>query len=302
MNLRVNFLAVLLGIFFVVSGIGKILDVSAFRDIVFAYGIPYAWSILAVPIPALEIVLGVALLLNGPSRILVFISAATLILFTFAFAYAHFAEGVEDCGCFGRLTVLESSPLVSFGRNAILIAIALYLMKITSSSNRFSMSTWKWVVMACVGAVAFLASGMSSVQPLYTPEHPFLNKKIAETPVADLVNISPDSTYLIFALSTSCGSCWDAVENVKAYKRMGVVHEIYGLSYGDEIDLLEFNDRFEPNFEIKIVERELFDSLIEQTPTAFFVQNGVIESIQTARVMSAARFYEEGLSGSDQIF
>ena len=299
MNRIAYALTVVLGLFFLVSGIGKILDVSEFRELLFAYGVPNALTIIAAPIPPLEILLGLTLILRGPTRILLIVSTAVLVGFTAAFAYAHFVQGVVDCGCFGRIDVLQTSPTLSFGRNALLISLCIYLLLTASKSSRFVMSKWQWRLLVVSGALAFTLAGASSVQPLYQPDHPYLNELVNSTELRDFLALSPDSTYLIFLLSTNCASCWDAVENVKAYKSDGVVDEIIGLTYGDEIDIMEFRDRFQPNFELHAIEKESFSELARQTPTVYYVQSGVIKHVQVNNVMSAARFYEETLAEID---
>ncbi|MFQ5652178.1 MAG: MauE/DoxX family redox-associated membrane protein [bacterium] len=301
-NLLPEAATVVLGLFFLLSGIGKILDVHAFRATLLAYGFPEEWTAVAAAVPPLEILLGLLLMFKRRSGRLAVVSLAALALFTLAFVYAHFAEGVQDCGCFGRISALQTSPILSISRNVILLGLALFLWKRSHPGAIFVLPTWQWTTLACVGAFAFTLSGISSVQPLSHPEHPFLHQKVAETPLSELFTASPDSTYLIFAYSGTCGSCWDAAENVKAYKRLAIVDEIYGFTYGDDADLMVFEDSFEPNFRTTILDKETFETLTFETPTAFFIQDGVVKSVQKGRIMSPVRFYEDGLRQEEATF
>ncbi len=287
----------LLGLFFIVSGVGKMLDVNSFKSALELYGVPGWLTVVAIPIPSLEILLGLALLFNGPARSLVLASLLSLIFFTLAFAYGHFVQGVQDCGCFGRLTVLQSSPIASFLRNAALILFCLYLYRVKQRKEPRPLAGWQWLTLAVAGALAFMLSGISSVTPLLQSGPSFLHKQISATPLVHYIEPEAVSPYVIFAYSTSCSSCWDAIENVKTYKETGLVQKIYGLTYGDEIDLLEFEERFASNFGSKRIDPDSFNALVAQTPTLFYIENGEVRDVQTLTVMSAARFLEERLIG-----
>lgn len=292
--------ALILAAFFILSGIGKLLDVQSFQATLQAYGLgPFA-AVGAVALPPLEIIIGMLLAARPGSRLLAISATGLLAVFTAGFVIAHFFAGVQDCGCFGKIAALQSSPTVSILRNVVLLGLTAYLWKNSDRRLRLSLPGWKWSVLATIGAVAFSLSGASSVEPLYQPSNPFLNQKVEQTQLAEVVTIPDDSPYLIFIYSATCGSCWDAAENVKAYKRLGVVSDIFGLTYGDEGDLMVFEDSFEPNFQSRILDRETVEQLVDETPTVFFVQNGVVRHVQKGRVMSAVRFTEDGLMAAGE--
>ena len=104
-----------LGVFFLASGVGKVVDVPAFMEVLKAYGltggiVPF----LALSVPPLEVLLGLALLTGHAGRGMGLLSAVLLMGFTAAFAVAYFGKGVTDCGCFGALDALKTRPVVSF--------------------------------------------------------------------------------------------------------------------------------------------------------------------------------------------
>lgn len=290
--LKIYLPTVILALFFILSGFGKLLDVASFRNLLQVYGFTEGMTLIAVPLPPLEIILGMALLYLGNRKNLIVISLISLVGFTGAFGYAYFFEGVEDCGCFGGLSALQTSPWLSFTRNFILLALCGYLYKTAGETAALSMTRTKWRMLVILGSVAFMASGISSVKPLFVPQNPSLNAQVAETELGQVVAVSSDSTYLFFAYSVSCSHCWDAIENVKTYKETGLVDEIIGLTDGLEIDLMDFEDRFQPNFSTKIIDGELFAKLAPNTPAAYFVQNGVVKNVQNTHIYSAASFME----------
>src|SRR5690606_41775992 len=57
--------------------------------------------------------------------------------------------------------------------------------------------------------------------------------------------------YLVFVFSPPCPHCWDATENVKSYKEIGLVDEIYGVVVQGAQGTPMYVERFKPNFEIK---------------------------------------------------
>lgn len=286
----------ILALFFIASGIGKLLDVSAFRGTLAGYGFSHDWTAIGIPVPPLEIVLGLLLFFAPGNKSLTRVSAATLAVFTLGFLYGHFGKGIEDCGCFGKLKILETPAWVSLLRNGILLLLTFFMWHNGSTKNEPTLKKWHWITLAVVACFTFMLAGSSSIEPLYQPSNPMLNKKVEETPLAGLATFAPEKTYLVFAFSSSCGVCWDATANVKGYLDFGIVDEIIGFTYGEDIALMDFQDRFEPNFESTILSSEQFDKLASRTPTTFLVRKGVVENVQVGEVMAAQRFFEDAFS------
>ncbi len=68
------------------------------------------------------------------------------------------------------------------------MAAAVYLWWRPVASTRNNYRAWQWVLISMVGAVAFVAAGMSAMRPFYVSgspsEHPFLHRQISDTPLA----------------------------------------------------------------------------------------------------------------------
>lgn len=286
--------ALILGLVFLASGVAKLLDVRTFVDTVAAYGVPRKLAYGAVFIPPLEILLGLGLCLLLYTRRLTLVALGTLLLFTLGFAYANLAQGVDDCGCFGTLPFLRTSPLVSFIRNILMMAAAVYLWWRPVASTRNNYRAWQWVLISMVGAVAFVAAGMSAMRPFYVSgspsEHPFLHRQISDTPLASLIETSPDSTYLVFVYSPTCPHCWDAVENVKAYQRTNVADRVIGLTVGTDSTVVAFKTRFKLNFETYLTDVEHLGQLTDRLPTTFFIQRDTVAYISKRTIPSPFTF------------
>jgi putative oxidoreductase len=122
-------LRVLFGVMFVVSGALKaadpgvfLLDVRSFQIL----GDPWAaW--LAMSLPWLEIICGLALAAGGWAGGALVILAAAIAVFIGALAQA-WARGIDvTCGCFGRSENHTNFPL-QIGFDIVLLAVAAFLL------------------------------------------------------------------------------------------------------------------------------------------------------------------------------
>lgn len=147
MKIIANVCRVFVGVLFVVSGFVKIVDpigtaikleeyfvvFSSNFSPLFEFFIPYALT-LSVFITALEIILGVALLLLFQVQTTIYLLFAQIAFFTILTFYSAFTGEVTDCGCFGDAMPL--TPWQSFSKDAVLmvliIILFLYRNKFTS--------------------------------------------------------------------------------------------------------------------------------------------------------------------------
>lgn len=122
-------LRVALGLFFLVIGVQKVSDLTAFTEAVFNYQIlfpPYD-AYAAYLVAWLEVVVGLALVAGrwGTRGALIIVAG---LLFTFINALAMAAaKGLNiNCGCFGSSDEPTNFPL-HIGMNVVLLAVTLYL-------------------------------------------------------------------------------------------------------------------------------------------------------------------------------
>ena len=94
-----------IGLVFVVAALGKLGDLAWFGQQLHNYHIVPAWSenVLAVVMPWIELLAGLALVLNVRARAGAAITLALMVVFTIAVA-AAWARGLDfRCGCFGKI-------------------------------------------------------------------------------------------------------------------------------------------------------------------------------------------------------
>ena len=125
----------LVGLLFIFSGVIKINDpvgtqiklqeyfevFSSDFTTIFEIFIPYA-LILSVFLCTLEIVIGVALLINYQIRITSKITLGLILFFTFLTFYSAYFNKVKDCGCFGD--AIKLTPWESFYKDIILLVLS----------------------------------------------------------------------------------------------------------------------------------------------------------------------------------
>ena len=89
--------------------------------------VPYA-LLLSVFLCTLEIVIGVALLLNYQMKFVSKISLGLIIFFTFLTFYSAYFNKVTDCGCFGD--AIKLTPWESFYKDIILLILSIAIFYI----------------------------------------------------------------------------------------------------------------------------------------------------------------------------
>lgn len=114
------------GIVFLAAGLGKLGDVSLFAQQVHNYRIVPIWSenLLALTIPWIEIVAGLALVLRVRPRAGALVATVLTVVFTVAVG-AAWARGLDfECGCFGKASASRIGAQ-KFAENLGLLALCV---------------------------------------------------------------------------------------------------------------------------------------------------------------------------------
>ena len=124
MNKRIEIYSLISGLVFLISGVAKAIDISVFSNAITQYGFEYLQFISPLIILA-EVSLGLLLIFQIWQKWSAFWSAVLVTGFTIVYAYGVVFKGIADCGCFGKITALNTSPFVTFLRNAILLYLLI---------------------------------------------------------------------------------------------------------------------------------------------------------------------------------
>jgi len=287
--------AAVVGAGFLISGIGKMLDVEAFAQLLGEYGVP-SLSWLAPFIPPLEVLLGLLLILGVDNKRYTAIACVVLVVFTAGFANAYLGRGVTDCGCFGVFAgslqgSLWLTPTTTFIRNGVLILLAVVAWW-KSPDELLPLGVWQWRGIAVLSIVLFTIAGVSYRTPLIA-EQRFVGEAFAQTPLANVLREAPqiltkqfvqqvaqpsDSSalYAVMVFGVECSHCWNATENVKALKASGVVKELIAIGGGDSTGLRRYTANFAPNFPIVLLPEERAAAFARRFPTVWLIRRGKV--------------------------
>jgi uncharacterized membrane protein YphA (DoxX/SURF4 family) len=276
-----NIYSIIIGVFFLISGAGKITDTAGFSNLIYQYGLGY-FMILSPLIVLVEILLGLFLILLISPKRYSRISLVFLIIFTISFAYAHFKNGVNDCGCFGSIQETNLPPIFSFIRNFILMAMSLILW-IKYPKEKTETAKWKKYLIVSVMSISIFTAGFTFQTPYFLRSkkeiHKFQNQNIKNTELSNYVSTSRDSSYLIFCFSYTCPYCWNSIENLRQYKKTNTVDRVVVFAIGKPKDKLIFEQNFHPDFTIKDLPKEAMNKLTTAYPTAFYVEHDTVKVI-----------------------
>lgn len=132
-NALTAFLRIFMGLLFIYSGFFKILDPSAFAKTIDLYDIaPQSFSAYgAITVPAIELLLGIFLLIGfkiKPSSLLLIL---IMIFFTIAIAINAARGKSFDCGCFelGKFGLSENVSIGLIFRDIIFILILVLIFR-----------------------------------------------------------------------------------------------------------------------------------------------------------------------------
>lgn len=270
--------AIIAGCVFVWSGLGKIGNIFGFQHLLVDYGLNYL-NILAPFIVLFEIVIGAMLILDYRIKEFSAIAVSLLVVFTCVYSYAWIVNGVTDCGCFGRLSIVESTPLLTYIRNILLII--LLILSLVYNRENLELASWKQITLTTVLVSASFVSGMT-----YKPfafiqmSHPFKSLNIKQTPLLPYRTIQSNGTELMLFMSYSCPHCINSIANFKAWKEDGAVDSATAYIIVDSTDtsLDSLRNRFQECFapiSTHEINTESVD-FIDVLPMAFIVVNDTI--------------------------
>jgi len=273
----VKILSPLVGIVFLVSGIGKAVAAYEFSQILTQYGFD-ALQYLAPLIIIVEITIGLLLFFYIRLKQTSLLALGFVTVLSLVFLYGLFFVNITDCGCFGHFTFLNTSPFFTIIRNLILTGILLFIF-FKSDKARKATDKSEIIIMTCILCAVCFVTGYTYVESNDNTTK-YLTKDIAieKSELKDFFNPSKDSTYLVFAFSYSCPHCYNSIENLKQYERLKVVDKVIALTYhADRTTVSRFNALFQPNFQINNYRPEQLLRLTNNFPVSYYIKHNAIK-------------------------
>lgn len=275
-----RFLEIILGLFFLLSGIGKMLNAARFGELISSYGLDWL-SILSPLIIFVELMIGICLVLRVYVCFNLLISIIMLLSFTIAFGYANISNGVDNCGCFGNFEV-RLPVWVTYSRNVALLLLALFLWKYRVKPHKGSdYGKLKIIMLITFMAVSVFWTGHTWQLPSFymnrfAKPHRLIGIEANNTVLNQYINISNDSTYVVWVFSYSCNGCINGVENIKQYQE-GVADKFVALAV-----TADKGGRIRKLLGIPFKPIEVGDGLagfIKVVPTLLYIERGKIKYV-----------------------
>lgn len=287
----VEIIRTVLGFAFVLSGLTKAFDVNHFSAILSSYGIDQLYLLSPVIIFA-ELLLGLSLIFDLRTKIAAGASTLMLLVFTIGYTYGNLVFDIKDCGCYGNIEFLKTSPLMVYIRNILLIGCSVWVYFQTSNSNKPISDFVYYATILIVFVVAF-GCGYTFPHNIFKGSDKadsFDSIALSDHPLNKFITTSADSTYLVTVFSYTCPHCLNSMGNIEQYQNFNVVDKVIGigLDSGDEQE--GFRNILRPSFQILNYPEEQIIDLTLEFPTAFFIKNdSIIKIIQGE--MPSAYFY-----------
>jgi uncharacterized membrane protein YphA (DoxX/SURF4 family) len=259
------------GLIFLISGVAKALDAAAFANVILQYGFESVQFLAPIIILA-EIFIGLMLVFQIYLKPVALAGALLVVFFTIMYLYGIAFRGVNDCGCFGKITALNTSPVFTFVRNAVLLYMLIVLWQKGENTGAVH-SGIAGAILLVMCLIAFISgytyrrSVKSMIAKRYVPE------AIQNTALKDFISTSKDSTYWLFAFSYTCPHCLNSIENLKRYEQLGVVDQVIGLAMTDSVAEQKFNEIFQVNFQIQNVKPSKLFRLTNEFPHSYIIRN-----------------------------
>lgn len=215
--LRIAALAVriLLGLFFIASAIAKLIDIDQFEIHVFSYNIlslNLSFFVARIIIVC-ELLVGIGLISNVFNRFVNICSLLLLIGFTIFLSYAALIGRTDSCQCMG--SIIETNPIQSILKNAILILMLLFAMKSRPSPWQPRWFIWLPVAITPIIAVFCISAPDNWLFPESDEVYNAEEFATATQPGGDLYALRLDQgNHIVAFLSPGCQFCRMADEKL----------------------------------------------------------------------------------------
>ena len=282
-------LQVATGVIFLLSGFAKSMDVGYFADIIVQYGFRQFYHV-APAIILVEIAVGLALIFGIRIKMAAITGFILVATFTMIYSYGLLFRGVEDCGCFGRIRFLNTSPILLYVRNILLMAALFFLAR-----QRVDVSQPATFLVAAAFVVAMSVSGFLCGHTFSKPQSlryvsEFNPQPLSQHVLHKFVHTYRDSTYLVVAFSYTCPHCINSIGNLEQYERFGIVDRIIGLCPENVEAEHHFIEIFQPSFQIIKYPMDELGRLTADFPVSYFIRNDSIVNAWAGEVPSAYFF------------
>lgn len=286
MNYKIiKYVQIAAGMIFLLSGLAKAFDADHFGNILAAYGFGQFYFAAPVIVFA-ELMVGLALIFDIVPRYTAFAGLMMIAVFTGAYSYGLIFADIRDCGCFGRITFLNSSPTGLYIRNSILAAALFFIARQRCAGNALPLIATASLCLAFTGGF-ICGNTFSRVSVRFGSDKIFAPIALAQHPLQKFIKTDRDSTYMVTVFSYTCPHCINSIGNIEQYERFGVVDAVIGLCVENTDAEAVFREKFQPKFRILNYPMDELSKLSYEFPISYIIRNDSITGMIPGEVPSA---------------
>lgn len=286
-KLLIRSIAVLVGFVYLLSAIGKIISSHDMNYTLERLGL-LSFKIGIPLLITFELALALFFIFLLKLKKTAIVSALFLIMATLINYLQFYFFGIEDCGCFGAFTFLNLSPNLVLVRNLVLIVLSLIIFKNSDVSSSGSSFKSSFLLFSIVITLIYTTYATLSFSP---EDLKLKGEPVENTALSSYLEISKDSTYLIYLFKPDCSHCIDATPTIMNYNTSHGVQKIMGITYEKmDKELLVYKNTLKPSFPILEIPRDSIRTLLRRLPTAFYLKKGRIHYIMEQKILSPASF------------
>lgn len=217
-----------------------------------------AWATRAII--ALELWLGISMLLSFYIRFILRLSFVLLIAFSAHLIYLIAIGDTGNCGCFGEM--ISMTPLASLAKNIVLLLVNGFLLLFSYKNQKKSWITW--VLFPALFAAAVY------IWPIQTEPDEIVAKLPAFENTSE-INFEKGE-YLVAVFNLSCTHCQEAAQELAELQRSGVViPKVVALFFAEgDTTVEQFNAITNTAFPYQMIDVNTFFDLIGSAPPRIY--------------------------------
>lgn len=262
------------GVFYILAGITKALDITAFADIISSF-LPHSQLyIVTAAIVGLEIMMGFCLLFGVMLKQIARFSFIYLIFVSVAYTLAYFTIGLDDYDCFG--TVAESSSSDTFLINILLATGSIVIWKKATLHNNPRHQSLELVASLLFGFIAFVIVSFelkNTYSLLTVKKGTILSKSFLDK------HIEINGYQILFIFSPSSKRSLKLIDSINEinFKKDNLIGLYPSLESQEHVDYLRYKKM--PKFIMISENKDSLRTLTRRFPTFLVLKNGIVKNI-----------------------
>ncbi|HWZ22319.1 MAG TPA: DoxX family protein [Cytophagaceae bacterium] len=278
-------LRISLGVMFIFSGFVKLIPIEPFELKFIELGIAN-WIVapfMARLIIAVELFLGLMLILNIKPRATVRATIIVLVFFTFYLLYDILKNGNDgNCGCFG--TIIVMTPVESIVKNLLMIPLVLILMLMNTKELNFKIPILISLLAIVSIAAPFILYPLDDLE-----DREAINSEKIDYPFP--VNTLQDfnskgskidfrkGEFILAFMSVECLHCKNAAYKLYIINKQKKLPPIYMILLGTEEEVPNFVSETKADFPYYLFNKtDFFQIAGNSVPRIFYIKSGIVKA------------------------